>query len=75
MGDGGRSVIRDSVGLVKQDDEWTVAEKVRTDELEEWRLEKQNGPGRDPRIGPVVRGPGGKRRRTLLEALEAVSPA
>ena len=71
MAAGDTAVIREGSALVLYEEEWTFAERVETEQREAWVREKQNGPGRDPRVGPVVTGPGGKRSRSLREALDA----
>ena len=50
---------RDSVALVRvgADDgvEWTTAERIPLADVDLWKDEKRSGPGRDPRVLPLVR--------------------
>ena len=54
-----RMVIKGTAGLAEVDDQgvryWTFVERVVNQDLEEWREEKANGKGRDPRILPIQR--------------------
>ena len=49
--------------------EWTVAERLLPADLDEWKDEKHSGPGRDPRLLPVLRDSDKARFRSLREAM------
>jgi len=65
----GLHVIRGSVGLVQTDEGWTTMERVLRADLAAWRSEKQNGPGRDPRVLEIQRDAQGTRFLALREAM------
>ena len=73
-------VRRGAAGLAlldENDDEesFTACENVPEDKHQQWLDEKHSGPGRDPRVCPVLRvGRGGPRRATLDQAIEAHRP-
>ena len=66
---------RNSVGValvvVDGDERWVSVENVPKVHHQAWLDEKHGGPGRDPRVGPLVRTSGGLRRRSLDEAITA----
>eukprot|EP00959_Pyramimonas_sp_CCMP1952_P358935 7515798-Pyramimonas_sp.AAC.1 len=54
---------------------FAACENVPEERHQLWLDEKHSGPGRDPRACPVRRiGPGGPRRATLDQAIEAHRP-
>jgi len=55
--------------------DWTFYENVATNDEDAWKEEKQNGPGRDTRILPVVKTARGGRRTTLSGALAHLKAA
>jgi len=62
-------VMRGSVGLVQTEDGWTTMERVLRSDLDAWKSEKQNGPGRDPRLLEIQKDPQGARFAPLREAM------
>ncbi|CAK0812001.1 unnamed protein product, partial [Prorocentrum cordatum] len=75
-----RFVRRGAVALAMldgNDDDgiFTACENVPEERHQLWLDEKHSGPGRDPRVCPLRRiGPGGPRRATLDQAIEAHRP-
>ena len=59
-------VVRDSVALVQAGENWTSAERVSEADLQLWRDEKANGPGRDRRLLEPTRDSGGSRFISLV---------
>ena len=67
------SVTRGSVGLVDHDGPvWTTMERVMVADIEDWKEEKRSGPGRDPRVLPLVRDGGGERFATFRDSLAGI---
>ena len=66
---GGRSVIRGTYALLEDepddgDEGWTVAQRLRPRDLQEWVDEKRSGAGRDPRLNEGPPTEAGKRALT-----------
>ena len=58
--------------------EWVAVENVKAENHQDWLQEKHDGPGRDPRVLPILRlgaGDGATRQRTTREALRDFRPA
>ena len=67
------SITRGSVGLVDHDQaSWATMERVMLSDIEDWKEEKRSGPGRDPRVLPIVRDAGGERFASFRESLGGV---
>lgn len=66
-------VSRGSGGLVQagegEDRHWTTAERIAEQDLHAWLDEKHTGPGRDPRVLPLVRATRQHRYPSLRDAL------
>ena len=75
IGDANVFISRGTVALVHIDQSWVTAEAVRIGSLESWRTEKATGPGRDCRLLPDHRDPGGRRYITFEQAVALYKPA
>lgn len=72
-----KSRVQGSVGLVRwsdADDEWAFMEKVRREDIAEWKDMKYGGPGRDRRLGLTKRDAEGKRFCLLADAMTGFRP-
>ena len=67
-------VIRETVDLVRIDDEWVSMERVKAADLEAWKVKKWTGGGRDPRITGLSLDALGKRFVTEMDAITKWRP-
>ena len=64
-----RMVVREAVALVHTEEGWATAERVLARDLDEWKRDKRDGAGRDPRVLPVTRDAREHRFVALREAM------
>jgi hypothetical protein len=73
----GQVVQRGSIGLVQTDPAdmatWTSMERILPSDLEIWKDEKRNGPGRDPRVLPIHRDAQEHRHCSLRLAMQSMT--
>ena len=68
LGDNQKTVFRESCALVRLDDGWSFAERVRDEDYQEWLDEKRAGAGRDSRLNEGSRDSSGKMVVTVKDA-------
>ena len=69
LGDPALTVVRERSGMANIDGEWIYMQRLVESELDDWRMAKWSGAGRDPRIAGSVSDKSGKRYISESDAM------
>eukprot|EP00973_Karenia_brevis_P059115 8230629-Karenia_brevis.AAC.1 len=74
MGDQENVHLFGDVGVCQIDEQWVHISRVRDEDLEEWKVKKWNGSGREPRLAGNKVDAAGRRFMSETEALQVWQP-